>query len=99
EIIYKIGDDLRQDVLTLQLFRLFDNIWKQQQNEKSLNLYMTFYDILCTSDKTGYIRIVPNAHTILNIYHKFNTTTTYKHTVVYNWLANNCTVNSNKSIS
>jgi phosphatidylinositol-4,5-bisphosphate 3-kinase len=93
ELIYKIGDDLRQDVLTLQVFRLFDSIWKKNSINNSnedfselQNLYMTFYDVMCTSDTTGFIRIVPNACTILNIYHKFNTTTTIKRNVVYDWL-------------
>jgi hypothetical protein len=93
ELIYKIGDDLRQDVLTLQIFRLFDSIWKKDNilnsNEdlsQIQNLHMTFYDVMCTSDTTGFIRIVPNAYTILNIYHKFNTTTTIKRNVIYDWL-------------
>jgi hypothetical protein len=93
ELIYKIGDDLRQDVLTLQVFRLFDSIWKMNSNEQTHdtrthlhNLHMTFYDVMCTSDTTGFIRIVPNASTILNIYHRFNTTTTIKRNVVYDWL-------------
>lgn len=91
ELIYKIGDDLRQDVLTLQVFRLFDAIWKKNSFNEDLsqlhNLHMTFYDVMCTSDTTGFIRIVPNAYTILNIYHRFNTTTTIKRNVVYDWLA------------
>lgn len=93
ELIYKIGDDLRQDVLTLQIFQLFDSIWKRvsqtQNNDQTVqlqNLYMTFYDVMCTSDTTGFIRIVPNAYTILNIYHQFNTTTTIKRNVVHDWL-------------
>jgi hypothetical protein len=93
ELIYKIGDDLRQDVLTLQVFRLFDSIWKKNSNVNSTedlsqlqNLHMTFYDVMCTSETTGFIRIVPNAYTILNIYHHFNTTTTIKRNVVYDWL-------------
>ena len=95
ELIYKIGDDLRQDVLTLQVFRLFDSIWKKNSLLNSSedlsqlqNLYMTFYDVMCTSETTGFIRIVPNASTILSIYHKFNTTTTMKRNVVYDWLVN-----------
>ena len=95
ELIYKIGDDLRQDVLTLQVFRLFDSIWKMNSTKnvnedlsQLQNLHMTFYDVMCTSETTGFIRIVPNAHTILNIYHRFNTTTTIKRNVIYDWLLN-----------
>jgi phosphatidylinositol-4,5-bisphosphate 3-kinase catalytic subunit alpha/beta/delta len=93
ELIYKIGDDLRQDVLTLQIFRLFDSIWKRHSQRTTAedlsqlrNLHMTFYDVMCTNDTTGFIRIVPNAYTILNIYHRFNITTTIKRNVVYDWL-------------
>lgn len=95
ELIYKIGDDLRQDVLTLQVFRLFDSIWKKnsllntsEDLSQLQNLCMTFYDVMCTSETAGFIRIVPNASTILSIYHKFNTTTTIKRNVVYDWLVN-----------
>jgi phosphatidylinositol kinase/protein kinase (PI-3 family) len=38
-IIFKAGDDLRQDLLTLQMLKIMDKLWKQN----SLDLHMQPY--------------------------------------------------------
>lgn len=43
-IIYKYGDDLRQDMLTLQMIRLMDKLWQQE----GLDLCMTPYGVVAT---------------------------------------------------
>uniref|UniRef100_A0A3B4U6T9 Phosphatidylinositol 4,5-bisphosphate 3-kinase catalytic subunit beta isoform n=1 Tax=Seriola dumerili TaxID=41447 RepID=A0A3B4U6T9_SERDU len=62
-IIFKNGDDLRQDMLTLQILRLMDLLWK----EASLDLRIVPYGCLATGDRAGLIEVVSSADTIANI--------------------------------
>ncbi|KAM4589944.1 phosphatidylinositol 4,5-bisphosphate 3-kinase catalytic subunit beta isoform 1-T3 [Fundulus diaphanus] len=62
-IIFKNGDDLRQDMLTLQILRLMDLLWK----EENLDLRIVPYGCLATGDKAGLIEVVSSADTIANI--------------------------------
>lgn len=43
-VIFKNGDDLRQDILTLQLIKILDQIWLQND----LDLKMTPYNVVGT---------------------------------------------------
>uniref|UniRef100_H3D9Z7 phosphatidylinositol-4,5-bisphosphate 3-kinase n=1 Tax=Tetraodon nigroviridis TaxID=99883 RepID=H3D9Z7_TETNG len=62
-IIFKNGDDLRQDMLTLQILRLMDTLWK----EANLDLRIVPYGCLATGDRAGLIEVVSSADTIANI--------------------------------
>ncbi|CAG5126160.1 unnamed protein product, partial [Candidula unifasciata] len=62
-IMFKNGDDLRQDMLTLQVIRLMDTIWKNE----GLDLRMIPYGCLSTGKDVGVIEIVKNAKTITAI--------------------------------
>uniref|UniRef100_W5MA77 phosphatidylinositol-4,5-bisphosphate 3-kinase n=1 Tax=Lepisosteus oculatus TaxID=7918 RepID=W5MA77_LEPOC len=62
-IIFKNGDDLRQDMLTLQILRLMDMLWK----EANLDLRIVPYGCLATGDRTGLIEVVSASETIANI--------------------------------
>ncbi|KAM4611149.1 phosphatidylinositol 4,5-bisphosphate 3-kinase catalytic subunit delta isoform 2-T2 [Polymixia lowei] len=62
-IIFKNGDDLRQDMLTLQMIQLMENLWKKE----GLDLRMIPYGCLSTGNKTGLIEVVKNSDTIANI--------------------------------
>lgn len=44
QIMFKSGDDLRQDILTLQVLELMDKLWLNQ----GLDLRMTFYKVIAT---------------------------------------------------
>ncbi|CAL8254558.1 unnamed protein product [Arctogadus glacialis] len=62
-IIFKNGDDLRQDMLTLQMIQLMENLWKKE----GLDLRMLPYGCLSTGNKMGLIEVVKNSDTIANI--------------------------------
>ncbi|XP_054839114.1 phosphatidylinositol 4,5-bisphosphate 3-kinase catalytic subunit beta isoform isoform X2 [Eublepharis macularius] len=62
-IIFKNGDDLRQDMLTLQMLRLMDLLWK----EAGLDLRILPYGCLATGDHSGLIEVVSAAETIADI--------------------------------
>ncbi|XP_045867806.1 phosphatidylinositol 4,5-bisphosphate 3-kinase catalytic subunit delta isoform isoform X1 [Meles meles] len=84
-IIFKNGDDLRQDMLTLQMIQLMDVLWKQE----GLDLRMTPYGCLSTGDRTGLIEVVLRSDTIANIQlNKSNmaATAAFNKDALLNWL-------------
>ena len=61
--IFKSGDDLRQDMLTLQLIRIMDSLWQ----ENNLDLRLMPYKCVSTGAGVGLIEVVLNAETVSNI--------------------------------
>lgn len=62
-IIFKSGDDLRQDMLTLQMIRIMDKLWKKE----GLDLQMSPYGCISTGDEVGMIEVVLDADTTASI--------------------------------
>eukprot|EP01094_Clydonella_sp_ATCC50884_P017484 TRINITY_DN305_c4_g1_i2.p1 TRINITY_DN305_c4_g1~~TRINITY_DN305_c4_g1_i2.p1 ORF type:complete len:1223 (+),score=346.10 TRINITY_DN305_c4_g1_i2:455-3670(+) len=62
-MIFKAGDDLRTDCLTLQMFRLMDKLWKKA----GLDLHMSPYRCVSTDVMSGLIEVVPNSKTAAQI--------------------------------
>jgi len=62
-VLFKAGDDLRQDQLTLQLLRVMDGVWRQA----GLDLDMRPYGCVSTGDEIGMLEVVPNSETIASI--------------------------------
>ncbi|EFA74767.1 hypothetical protein PPL_11799 [Heterostelium album PN500] len=85
QMIVKTGDDLRQDILTLQLLKLMDHMWKSE----GLDLHMTIYRCLATGLGTGLIEVVNNSETAARIQSAAGGMTgVFKQTPIANWLKN-----------
>jgi len=85
--IFKAGDDLRQDMLTLQMIRIMDKLWKKE----GLDLKLSPYGCIATGDEIGFIEIVLNSTTTANISQKFyGASASYKevvkHCPIKDWL-------------
>ena len=69
-MIFKVGDDLRQDLLTLQLIRIMDKIWL----DNGLDFRMKPYRVVSTADQVGMIEVVGNSNTTAGIQKEYGGT-------------------------
>eukprot|EP00727_Mastigamoeba_balamuthi_P006638 m51a1_g2595 putative phosphatidylinositol 3- (1445) ;mRNA; r:440263-446902 len=82
-VIFKVGDDIRQDILTLQIIRIMDMLWKKEDMDMRLQLYRC----LATGDSIGMIEVVLNSETTANINkHAGGTTAILKDDTISQWL-------------
>jgi len=61
--IYKIGDDLRQDQIVLQLFSCMDKIWKANDFDFRLSLF----NVVQTQERCGFIEMITESETLREI--------------------------------
>uniref|UniRef100_A0A0P4WF28 Phosphatidylinositol-4,5-bisphosphate 3-kinase n=2 Tax=Scylla olivacea TaxID=85551 RepID=A0A0P4WF28_SCYOL len=84
-LLYKYGDDLRQDMLTLQMIRIMDKLWK----DNGMDLRMNPYSCMSTDNREGIIQVVLNAETIANIQRQkgmFSATCAFRKGSLLAWL-------------
>jgi hypothetical protein len=62
-VMFKAGDDLRQDQLTLQVLNVMNMLWKAD----GLNLCLSPYGCVCTGDELGMLEVVTNSMTLAGI--------------------------------
>ncbi|KCV71632.1 hypothetical protein H696_01050 [Fonticula alba] len=82
-VIFKSGDDLRQDMLTLQMIGLMDKMWKRH----GLDLRMLPYGCISLGDQVGMIEVVLNAETVSDIQFMYGgSTAAFRETPIADWL-------------
>ena len=59
-VLFKKGDDLRQDQLTLQVLGVMEQLWLAE----GLNLGMLPYRVMSTGERVGLIQVVPDCKTV-----------------------------------
>merc|ERR1719461_2714749 len=70
KVMFKNGDDLRQDMLTLQLFKIMELDWLKE----GLHLPLKPYRCISTGYMIGFLEIVGNARTMNDINEKYGGT-------------------------
>lgn len=81
--IYKVGDDARQDMLTLQMIRVMDKIWLKA----GIDLRMVSFKCVPTGWKAGIVEFVEDASTLRQIQVTANSVTgSFKPEVLHDWL-------------
>ena len=65
-VMLKCGDDLRMDMVTMQLFKAMQTLWFENQ----LTVKMALYKVLCTGNEQGMLEMVTDAETLASIHVK-----------------------------
>ena len=81
-IIFKTGDDMRQDLLTLQLIRIMDKIWL----DSGFDFRMKPYKVIATKDQVGIIEVVLASETVSKIHHDAGALGAFDHASIQNFL-------------
>ncbi|KAI1309469.1 Phosphatidylinositol 4-phosphate 3-kinase C2 domain-containing subunit alpha [Halotydeus destructor] len=82
EAIYKVGDDLRQDTLTMQIIRIMDKLWLKE----GMNLKIVTFGCVSTDERKGILELVKNAETLRVIQSEQGITGSFNEKAIVEWL-------------
>uniref|UniRef100_H3CKI5 Phosphatidylinositol-4-phosphate 3-kinase catalytic subunit type 2 beta n=1 Tax=Tetraodon nigroviridis TaxID=99883 RepID=H3CKI5_TETNG len=81
-VIFKSGDDLRQDMLTLQVIRIMNKIWIQE----GLDMRMVIFKCFSTGRGRGMVEMIPHADTLRKIQVEHGVTGSFRDRPLADWL-------------
>lgn len=94
--IFKNGDDLRQDMLVLQVLEVMDNIWKAA----NIDCCLSPYGVLPMGEMIGIIEVVPSCKTIFEIQQKTSFLNTAARSIdsqfMNRWIRKQCGLSDDK---
>ncbi|XP_060064523.1 phosphatidylinositol 4-phosphate 3-kinase C2 domain-containing subunit beta-like, partial [Ylistrum balloti] len=81
-VMFKVGDDLRQDMLTMQMVKIMDRLWLRA----GLDLKMITFACLATGPKRGVIELVMESDTLRRIQVSYGVIGSFKDRPIKEWL-------------
>jgi phosphatidylinositol-4-phosphate 3-kinase len=82
EAIFKVGDDLRQDMLSMQMIEIMDKFWLKS----GLDLRMITFKCISTNERKGMVEMVRNSETLRKIQLEHGLTGSFKDRPIAEWL-------------
>ncbi|KAM3919087.1 phosphatidylinositol 4-phosphate 3-kinase C2 domain-containing subunit alpha [Leptodactylus fuscus] len=80
--MFKVGEDLRQDMLALQMIKIMDKLWLQE----GLDMKMVIFKCLSTGTDRGLVELVLSSETLRKIQVEFGLTGSFKDKPLAEWL-------------
>ncbi|XP_067090439.1 phosphatidylinositol 4-phosphate 3-kinase C2 domain-containing subunit alpha [Osmerus mordax] len=81
-VMFKVGEDLRQDMLALQMIKIMDRIWLQE----GLDLRIVNFKCISTGKDKGMVELVPSSDTLRKIQVEYGVTGSFKDKPLAEWL-------------
>ncbi|MEE6499476.1 hypothetical protein FKM82_003460 [Ascaphus truei] len=80
--MFKVGEDLRQDMLALQMIKIMDKLWLQE----GLDMRMVIFKCLSTGKDRGMVELVLSSDTLRKIQVEYGVTGSFKDKPLAEWL-------------